>query len=150
MQINSYMIFDDLANKLILEAKKQMPSDEMFLKAYQERPNAAYIGRLFGLHPQTVIKKLKSLGVTIRQSPPKKFEGGEIGLPEFQPSPRVKSGEGAPLSDLGVSDEELLNLYKQHKNVSAVARAINRPQPTVYRRIKKVEGRTKRVPQRLP
>lgn len=140
MQINSYMKFDELVNNLILEARKEKPSDEVLIKAYQERPNLAYVARLLGIDNRTVKSRLKNLGIEIVQPVRKADFTGEIGLPEFQPTPRQRGHIGAQLSDLGVSDEELLRLYKLHKNVSAVARAINKPQPTVYRRIKKVLG----------
>ena len=141
MQINSYMNFDDLANKLILEARKQRPSDELILKTYKERPNISYVSKILGAGKTYIRKKLEELGVSVSLNVPKKnFDGGELNLPVFQPKPRVKQKEGVPLADLGISDEELLNLYKQHKNVSAVARIIGKPQPTVYRRIKKVLG----------
>lgn len=139
------MNFDLLVEKFIFEAKADRPSsnlppDDELLKAWGIHPYLGYLSRYYNVNKTALRKKLESFGITnfgdtshisIKnvQLPP---------LPAHETKPVETSGRGAPKSNLGVTDEELIELYKKLKTTTAVAKEIGKPQPTVYRRIKQL------------
>jgi hypothetical protein len=140
--------FDVLVEKLITEAKERIntPSDEELLKAWNAHPSIGYLSRYYNAPFEFLKSKLKELGITEFENPrgPVRRDIKLPPLPAYKPTPIPPSDKGAPRSDLGVTDEELIELYKKLRTTTAVAKAIGKPQPTVYRRIKqlgqKIEG----------
>lgn len=146
MQINNYVNFDLLVENFIKEARNNLPSDEELLKAWEAHPSIGYLSRYYNTPFKAVKKKLIELGITeFKGSTSPQLSGIKLPpLPAHEPKIIPPSNKGAPRSDLGVSDEELIDLFKKLRTTTAVARAIGKPQPTVYRRIKqlgqKIEG----------
>lgn len=146
------MNFDLLVEKYIKEAKadrpaSNLPSDEILLKAWEAHPSLSYLSRYYNVNTQALRDKLTELGITDFKGTSSLTTLKKVKLPPL-PAYEIKPVElgprGAPRSDLGVTDEELIELYKKLRSTAAVAREISKPQPTVYRRIKllgqKVEG----------
>lgn len=139
------MNFDLLVEKYLTEGKfrrvaANMPPDDVLLKAWEAAPYINYLARYYQVNKNILKNKLQQLGITDFSA------GGGVSikdiklppLPAYEPIPVPPSNKGAPRSDLGVTDEELIELYKKLRTATAVARELGKPQPTVYRRIKQL------------